>query len=156
MAGVKPMDTVPVWAVRVRRVGSDQAQAYARTNAFTVGAPASLKPADPHPSAIEYVLGALGGDLVNGFTALAARQGIAVHDAELSLNDRLDNALVQLGVVGETGHPGLAEITGTFYVSADADESRLSEIWQTALDRSPIFHTLSRSAQVTLKLRVAP
>jgi hypothetical protein len=62
------------WVVRVHRAGHQEAKVYARNHAFTVGQQASFKEADPHPSAVEYLLGALGGDLVNGFQAQANRR----------------------------------------------------------------------------------
>jgi hypothetical protein len=35
--------------------------------------------------------------------------------------------LVHLGVVGEEGHPGIEEISGTVFVSGDLDETEVRE-----------------------------
>lgn len=57
------------------------------------------------------------------------------------------------GVVGESGHPGFETISCTLYISADADEQILKEIWQTTLARSPLVNTLDRCVGLTLSLR---
>ena len=102
------------------------------------------------------MLGALGGDLVRGFEVQAARKRVAVDALELRLSGRLNNPLTHLGVVGETGHPGLESIEGTLYVSADADAGVLEEMWQETLTRSPLFNTLRRCSAVAIELRVMP
>jgi len=149
-------ETDHAWTVRARRIGPDEARVYARNHAFAVGSQASLRDKDDEPSAVEYLLGALAGDLLRGFEVQAARRQIAVHAGEVNLSGRLDNVLMHLGVIGETGHPGLASVTGTFYVSADADEAALDEIWQATLLRSPLYQTLSRCAALEVRLQAAP
>lgn len=142
------------WTVRVERVGEQEAKVFSRNHVFVVGEQASFRETDPHPSAVEYLLGALGGDLLRGFQIQAARQRVAVDALEVMLSGRLNNPLSHLGVVGEAGHPGLESIQGTFYVSADADRSALEEMWRAALERSPLFNTLRRSVELSLELRV--
>ena len=129
------------------------ATAYARNHAFAVGGQASFRETDANPDAVEYLLGALGGDLISGFASHARRRGVEVDAMEASIFGRLDNPLVFLGVVGESGHPGFETITCTLYVSADADEKTLEEIWQTTLARSPLVNTLDRCVGLTLDLR---
>ena len=142
------------WTARVRGIGENKATAYARNQAFAVSGQASFKEVDPHPSAIEYLLGALGGDLITGFGAHAARRGIVVDALEASISGSLNNPLVFLGVVGETGHPGFETISGTLYVSTDADEPVLQEVWQETLARSPLVNTLQRCVTLSLELQI--
>jgi hypothetical protein len=142
------------WTARVRGTGENRATAYTRNQAFAVYGQASFKEADPHPSAVEYLLGALGSDLVTGFAAHAARHGIVVDALEASISGRLNNPLVFLGVVGETGHPGFEAISGTLYVSTDADEPILQEAWQETLARSPLVNTLQRCVALSLELQI--
>jgi hypothetical protein len=137
-------------------MGPAEARVYARNHAFAVGAQASLRDLDDHPSAIEYLLGALAGDLLRGFEVEAARRRITVHDGEIDLQAGLNNVLVHLAVIGETGNPGLGSVAGAFYVSADADDQALDEIWRAALDRSPLYQTLSRCTAVSIRLQAAP
>ena len=137
----------------MRWLDGDGATAYTPNHAFTVGGQASFREADAHPDAVEYLLGALGGDLISGFASQAARRGVEVDAMEASISGRLNNPLVFLGVVGETGHPGFETISCTLYVSADADERILKEIWQTTLARSPLVNTLDRCVGLTLNLQ---
>ena len=143
-----------LFPVRIQRSAQGAARAYARAQSFDVGSQASLREADDAPSAVEYVIGALGGDLICGLQRAAEGEGISLHGIEIALNGRLDNILTHLGVRGEHGHPGLAVIDGTAYVGADADESVIARAWQRTLDRSPLYHTLTRCAAVTITLRV--
>ena len=73
---------------------------------------------------------------------------------ELSLSGCLGNALVYLGVIGEEGNPGFSRISGTLYVSADAADDALQQVWQTTLARSPIYNTLKPAVDLALDLRV--
>jgi OsmC-like protein len=134
-------------------VGEGWATAYTRNHAFTVGGQAGFRETDAHPDAVEYLLGALGGDLISGFASHATRSGVEVDAMEASIFGRLNNPLTLLGVVGESGHPGFETISCTLYVSADADERLLEDIWQTTLARSPLVNTLDRCVGLTLNLR---
>jgi hypothetical protein len=146
--------TEHLFPVRVQRTTGRVARAYARAQSFDVGSQVGLRDSDAQPSAVEYVLGALGGDLVCGFERAAEGQGVPLHAIEISLNGRLDNILTHLGVVGEEGHPGLASIEGTAYVGSDADDAAIQRAWQRTLDRSPLYHTLTRCASVSIALKV--
>ena len=145
-------DSDYAWTSRVSWTGEGRATAYTRNHAFTVSGQASFREADAHPDAVEYLLGALGGDLISGFASQATRRGVEVDAMEASISGRLNNPLVLLGVVGESGHPGFETISCTLYVSADADEKILKEIWQTTLARSPLVNTLDRCVGLTLNL----
>jgi hypothetical protein len=142
------------WTARVKSSGVRSATAYVRTQSFTVFDQASFRDADPHPSAVEYLLGALGGDLLNGFAALAARRGVLLDGLEASLSGHLNNPLMFLGSVGESGHPGFEAIDCTLHVVADADTPTLDEIWREVLARSPLLNTLQRCVAVSVNLQV--
>jgi uncharacterized OsmC-like protein len=143
------------WTARVRWVSDMQAAVYTRNNTFAVGQPASFRDRDPHPSAVELLLGALGGDLVNGMGASAKQQGLTIDNMELALSGTLANVLVTVGVIGETGDPHFTDISGTLYVSSDSDEAALQEAWAEALKRSPVANTLKYAATISIELRVA-
>jgi hypothetical protein len=145
-----------IFQVRVQHTRSGVARAYARVQAFDVGSQATLVDADPQPSAVEYVLGALGGDLVRGLDRAASGAGVTLYAVEMTLSGRLDNILVHLGVIGEEGHPGFRSIDGTLYISTDGDQSTIESVWQRTLARSPLYNTLTRCADVTIRLTVMP
>jgi len=140
------------WRVRVRGSGAMRAQAFVRNHTITVGQPASFDTQDAAPSALEYLLAALGGSLVTGFQWRASRQGIAIQDLEISLEAHVDNLLVFLGIE-ETGHPGLRTVEGSLYVDADADEEGLQALWQETLRRCPVAQSLLRQVAVELHLK---
>lgn len=147
----------PPQTARVRWSGRDprEATVTARNHAFPVGSPLSFHPADSHPSAVELLLGALGADLVLGFRRAAERRGVSVYALEASVSGLLENPLVALGVVGEEGGPGFAEIACTLYVSAEAEADELEPVWHATLAASPVAHTLLRGGGVLLRLEMA-
>ena len=148
----KPPDEY-TWSVRVRWTGGEQ-KVYAHNHGFTVGKQASFGDSDAHPSAVEYLLGALGGDLVHGVQVQAMRSRITIDAMELTLSGRLNNVLTHVGVTGEQGHPGFESIDGTLYLSSAADEEAIKLIWNKALERSPLVNTLLRCVELSLNLRV--
>ena len=142
--------------VRVQHTTTGAARAYARVQAFDVGSQASLVEEDSHPSAVEYLLGALGGDLLRGLDRAAAGTGVTLYAAEITLSGLLDNILVHLGVIGEQGHPGFKAIDGTLYISSDADQPTIESVWRRTLERSPLYNTLTRCSDVSIRLVTMP
>jgi uncharacterized OsmC-like protein/TusA-related sulfurtransferase len=141
-----------VWSARVRWTEGMQARAFIRNHSFNVGQPASFDTQDPAPSAVEYMLAAIGGCLAVGFQWRASQRGIEVRNLEVSLQAQADNILVFLGLEDQ-GHPGLKQIEGRLYVDADGDEDALQELWQETLRRSPVTQSLLREVSVQLELR---
>jgi TusA-related sulfurtransferase/uncharacterized OsmC-like protein len=141
-----------VWSARVRWTEGMQARAFIRNHAFMVGQPASFDTQDIAPSAVEYVLAAIGGCLAVGFQWRASRRGLEVRNLEVSLHAQAENILVFLGLE-EQGHPGLKTIEGRLYVDADGDEDVLQEIWQETLKRSPVTQSLLREVPAQLEFR---
>lgn len=140
------------WSVRVRTAGPQQLAVHGARGSFTVGSQLDFQPVDGPPSALEAFLGAFGADLAAGFRAAAARRRLAIEDLELAASCQLDNPLTHLGVVGEVGHPGLASITATLYVTADAAADQVESAWSEALARSPLVATLQPTVALSLRL----
>jgi TusA-related sulfurtransferase/uncharacterized OsmC-like protein len=141
-----------VWSARVRWTDGMQARAFIRNHSFNVGQPASFDTQDAAPSAVEYLLAAIGGCLAVGFQWRASRRGLEVRNLEVSLQAQVDNILVFLGLE-EQGHPGLKRIDGRLYMDADGDEEVLQELWQETLRRSPVTKSLLREVPVHLEFR---
>jgi uncharacterized OsmC-like protein/TusA-related sulfurtransferase len=141
-----------VWSARVRWTEGMQARAFIRNHAFNVGQPASFDTHDVAPSAVEYLLAALGGCLAVGFQWRASRRGLEVRNLEISLQAQADNILVFLGLE-EQGHPGLNTIQGRLYIEADGDEDVLQDIWQETLRRSPVTQSLLREVSAQIEFR---
>jgi uncharacterized OsmC-like protein len=140
------------WKARVSWITGERSTAYTRNNSFPIEKQASFKEKDPHPSAIEYLLGALGGDIAAGFQAAAPRFGVSIDALEISLSGQLNNSLTLLGVIGEAGHPGLETIEGRIYITAEADEETLEQVWRSVQERSPLINTLKRAVKLDLGL----
>jgi uncharacterized OsmC-like protein/TusA-related sulfurtransferase len=141
------------WQTRVHWDGGMRAKVHCRNHSWWAGQPASFGLQDEAPSAVEYVLGALGACLAMGFQIHASRRAIKIDELEISLGGRIDNIFVFLGTESQ-GHSGFAEITGTAYVQSDADEETLEEVWRTTVARSPVVNTLLRQADIKIALRV--
>jgi hypothetical protein len=147
--------TGPVWSVRVRTAGSDALTVVGAAGSFAAGAPLAFQPIAGPPTALELFLGALGADIAGGFRAAAARRRLPLEELELVVRGELDNPLLHLGVVGETGHPGLRALEVTLYVSSDADPAALEAAWAEALARSPLVATLRPAVPLALRLVLA-
>jgi TusA-related sulfurtransferase len=143
------------WQCRVRWSGGLHTQVYCRNHTWNVGQPASFDVEDEAPSAVEYVLGALGSCLAMGFQIHASRQGIRIDELEISLGGQLNNIYVFLGIE-QGGHSGFRNITGTLYVRADADDAVLQDLWQHTLAVSPIMHTLMRPIDLDITMQHVP
>lgn len=143
-----------VWRSRVSAEAPGRATAYVRKHSFGVGKPLDFDADSDTISALEYLLGALGADLVNGFRAEAKRQRVGLDRVEATVEGRLDNPLTHLNVVGESGHPGLAEASVKVYASSFDPEESVQQVWTDALERSPLVHTLRGSVELTLELQV--
>lgn len=137
----------------MRGDGAKGAVAFARNQSFIISKQASFIETEPNPSAVDYLLSALAGDLIIGFQNATTRRTILVDALEARVTGRLNNPLIFLGVVGEAGHPGFEEITCTLYVSADADEPLLQASWQETLARSPLVNTLKGCVKLNLQIQ---
>jgi uncharacterized OsmC-like protein/TusA-related sulfurtransferase len=143
-----------VWRARVRGGGGMEAQVFVRNHSFVVGQPASFDTADKFISAVEYLLGALGGCIAVGLQWRASRRGIQIRNLEVSLQSRSEDVLVYLGLQ-EEGNPGLAGVRAVVYVDADAEPETLEELLAETLRRSPVTQTFQRAVTITLELRKA-
>ncbi len=146
--------TAHTWSVRVRAAGQNEAIVHSGKRSFEVGPQASFEPSDDKLTALEYFLGAFSADIVNGFQAAAARKRVNVFDLEISVSCRLDNPLIFLGVVGETGSPAVKNVSGTLYVSSDATGEALNDVWDETLARSPLASTLKNCVDLELRMNV--
>jgi hypothetical protein len=140
------------FGLRVSAAGDGSATVFVRKHQFAVGAPVTFDEQDPRISALEYVLGALGADLVNGLVGAARARHLVVDHAEAVVKASLDDALAHLGVVGASGRPGLAHVQIKVYASTGEDEGSIRSLWQQTLERSPLVATLERVVALDLEL----
>ena len=146
--------TAHTWSVRVRAAGQNEAVVHSGKRSFEVGPQVRFEPSDDKLAALEYFLGAFSADIVTGFQNAASRKRINVFDLELSASCQLDNPLVFLGVVGESGTPAVKNVSGTLYVSSDAEDGVLKDVWDETLARSPLASTLKNCVDLELRMNV--
>ena len=147
------MDRHP-WRLRVSAAERGQATVFTRQHQFRVGAPVHFDRTYEAISAVEYVLGALGADVVNGLQILARKQRMHLEQIEAVGEGELDNPLIYLGVIGETGHPGLQTARIKVYVASSEEETAIYRLWDEMLATSPLVHTLRAAVQLELSLQM--
>lgn len=142
------------WKVRVASRGRDHATVYVRGQQFDIGAPLSFDPQHVRVTALEYLLGSIGGDLVNGLRSALDRRRIPIDHIEAVITGDLNNPLAFFGVIGEPGHPGLQRVTVQVYVSTVEPEARVLPVWDEVLQRSPAANTFRHAIAFELHLQV--
>jgi TusA-related sulfurtransferase/uncharacterized OsmC-like protein len=141
-----------VWRLRARVTGPMKATVYCRNFSWHVGQPLSFEEKDANPSAVESLLGTLGGALATGFSTECGKEGLDVDDIELAVTGRLHNPLAHLGL--EDGDPSFAEIEVKCYASTMDEEARARALFETVVARSPIAATLAKATQLNVKFSV--
>ncbi len=147
------MDNI-AWNLRVRGPGKDQAIVYVRRHQFEVGAPVYFDEQYERITALEYVLGALGADIVNGLRSHADKQRVQIDGIEATVSGELNNALTYLDVVGEEGHPGLEKSSIKVFVSSDEPEEEVRRVWEEMLEKSPLVRTFRPVVDLDLSIKV--
>ena len=142
------------WTLRISAAERDQATVFTRQHQFRVGAPVHFDRTYEAVTALEYVLGAIGADLVNGLQILARKRRVAIEQVEAVVEGELNNPLTYLGVVGETGHAGLEKVWVRVYLASSEAEATIQRLWQEMLATSPLVHTFQAAIQLELKLQV--
>jgi uncharacterized OsmC-like protein len=138
------------WTLRMTAARPVGSTAHVRKHSFAVGAPVSFDIEYGAITALEYLLGALGADLVGGIQTIARRRRVEVDDIEVLVHGTLHNPMVYLRVVGESGDPGLRAIEARVYISSLDDEARVRAVWDEVLETSPIVNTLTKALKLDL------
>lgn len=148
--------SAPEASCRLRAIRESDGRVWviARNVTFAVEGSLGLDEKSPAPAALDLLVSALASDLLTLFGREAVRAGVPLHDAELRLDAELENPLVALGVVGESGHAGVTRIAGSLSLRTTAGAEPVHALWERALARSPVHTTLSRSVPITIDLRL--
>jgi len=118
---------------------------------FTVGRPVEFDEASPHVAALEYALGAVGGELVNGVREFARRRRVTIDAVEALVTGELSNGLTYLEVIGERGEPSLSRISVKVFVSTP-DPGSARTLFGQMLERLPLVCTLRRALDLQIEL----
>jgi hypothetical protein len=118
---------------------------------FSIGRPLEFDEGSPHVAAIEYALGAVGGEVVNGLRAFADRRRLSIDAVEAVVSGLLENGLTYLEVIGEEGRPRIARIhVKVFAAVRDAVATRA--LFDEMLDRLPLVCTLRAALPLEIEL----
>ncbi len=140
------------WDLRVFSTDIDRATVYVRKHRFEVGAPIHFDQDYGSVTSLEYILAAIGADIVNGMRALCHRRRVEVDRIEALVSGEVDNPLVHLGVVGEEGHPGIKKVVVKVYVGSFEAEDRVRQVWGEMLSKSPVANTFGDSLSLDLQI----
>lgn len=138
-------------SLRVTAPGPGVARVSAGRRHFPIGRPVEFDEASPHVAALEYALGAVGGEIVNGLREFARRRRLALDAIEALVTGELRDALAYLEVIGEQGRPRLGRITVRVFVSC-ADEDTIRTLFDGMVGRLPLLSTLRAAIDVDVEL----
>ena len=138
-------------SLRVTVPGPAAARVSIGRRQFSIGRPLEFDDASPDASAVEYALGAAGGEIVNGLREFAKRRRIEIDAIEALVTGELEHALTYLEVVGENAPPRLTRIAVKVFVSTP-DEAAIRTLFTEMLDRLPLTGSLRGSVDLTAEL----
>ncbi len=138
-------------SLRVTAPDPDVARVSVGRRQFSIGRPLEFDEMSPRVAAIEYALGAVGGEVVNGLRVFADRRRLEIDAIEALVTGELENGLTYFEVIGEQGQPRIARIhVKLFVASGDAGAIRL--LLDRVLDRLPLVCTLRAALALTIEL----
>jgi hypothetical protein len=146
---------VASYTLRVTAAGPDVARVAVRRQQFTVGRPIEFDESSPRIAALEYALGALAGEVVNGLRVFASRRRIEVDRIEAVVTGELERGLAYLEVVGEGVQPRIARVHLQVF-AASPDEPGLRRLWGELPDRLPLVCTMRSAFPIDLTLTMTP
>jgi hypothetical protein len=138
-------------SLRVTAPGPGFARVSVGRRQFSIGRPVEFDEASPHVAAVEYVLGAVGGEVVNGLREFARRRRLAIDAVEALVSGELQDGLAYLEVIGEAGRPRLRRIAVKVFV-ASVDHEATRAVFDEMIERLPLISTLREAAEVDVVL----
>ena len=118
---------------------------------FSIGRPIEFDVASPPVAALEYALGALGGEVVNGLREFARRRRLALDGVEALVTGELEDGLAYLEVIGERGRPRMRRIAIKVFV-ASGDHNATRALFDEMIDRLPLLCTLRDALDLDVEL----
>jgi hypothetical protein len=145
-----------VWTLRVASPDRKTAKVASGRRQFAVARPLDFDAEHEGVTALEYALGALGGEIVTGLREMAARRRIDLEDVEAVVVGELDNPLAYLEVVGEEGHSGISKVQVKVYVRSPEDDAVLRRLFHQTLELLPLARTFRSLIQLDLQVVPTP
>jgi hypothetical protein len=138
-------------SLRVTAPRSADARVSVGRRQFSIGRPVEFDDASPHVAAIEYALGAVGGEVVNGLREFARRRRFVIDAIEALVTGELQNGLAYLEVIGENGRPRIRRIAIKVFV-ASMDEMATRTLFDEMIERLPLISTLRETVDLDVDL----
>ena len=126
------------WSLRVTAAAGETATALVRRHQFTAGRPLHFDAEYPNIAPIEYALGAVGAEAVNGLRGGARRARLRIDGVEAVVLAELQNPLAYFDVVGIPGHPALARVRLKLYVATPDDPAAVEQLWNRTRPKLPL------------------
>ena len=137
--------------LRVTGSARDAARVSVRQQQFVVGRPIEFDAAAPRIAALEYALGAVGAEAVNGLREFSARRRIPLDAVEAVVTGELEHELVYLDVIGEAGQPALRAVHVKVFVAC-ADAVAVRALFDEVLGKLPLSATLRAATRFSTEL----
>jgi hypothetical protein len=138
-------------SLRVTAPGPGFARVSVGRRQFSIGRPVEFDDASPYVAALEYAVGAVGGEVVNGLREFARRRRLAIDAVEALVTGELQDGLVYLEVIGENGRPRIRRIAvKVFVVSVDHEATRA--LFDEMIERLPLISTLREATDLDVVL----
>jgi hypothetical protein len=102
-------------------------------------------------AAIEYALGAVGGEVVNGLREFARRRRLPIDAVEAVVTAELHDGLAYLEVIGENGRPRIRRIAIKVFV-ASVDDAAIRALFDEMIERLPLVSTLRETLDLDVEL----
>lgn len=138
-------------SLRVTAPGPGVARVSIGRRQFSIGRPVEFDDASPHVAALEYALGAVGGEVVNGLREFARRRRLAIDALEALVTGELQDGLAYLEVIGERGRPRISRIAIKVFV-ASMDERATRAMFDEMIERLPLVSTLREALDLDIDL----
>lgn len=138
-------------SLRVTAPGHADARVSVGRRQFSIGRPVEFDEASPHVAAIEYALGAVGGEVVNGLREFARRRRLVIDAVEALVTGELQDGLAYLEVIGQKGRPRIRRIAIKVFV-ASMDEMATRVMFDEMIERLPLISTLRDTVDLDVDL----
>jgi hypothetical protein len=139
-------------SLRVTAPGPTLARVSAGCRNFSIGRPIEFDEASPHVAALEYALGAVGGEVVNGLREFARRRRLAIDAVEALVVGELQDGLAYLEVIGESGRPRISRVAIKVFVASSLDDRATRALFDEMIERLPLISTLRGAVDLDVEL----
>jgi hypothetical protein len=138
-------------SLRVTAPGPAMTRVSVGRRQFSIGRPVEFDDASPHVAALEYALGAVGGEVVNGLREFARRRRLTIDAVEALVTGELAHGLAYLEVIGEGDRPRIRRIAIKVFV-ASVDDKAVRTVFDQMIERLPLVSTLRDALDLDIEL----